>query len=145
MKARKRKTRYKHLFSYLSNRIAGGYVCDNTLRLTREFAEKHDLSFEDLAQILAEMDGYCDCEVLLNAAERIPADEVIGQETFRTPYQVAIQQGWYCRLCVDGVPVARDEAIAARQAGHTIEWLPCSEADLYAVLDLNRAAVFLWA
>ncbi len=107
--------------------MAAGCACDNTLRLTEEFAEKHDLSFGDLAQILGEMGGYCDCEVLLNAEERIPGDEVIGEETFQTPYGVAIEQGWYCRFNVDG------------------ECVPCSEADLYSMLDLNRAAVFLWA
>ena len=145
MKARRRKIRYKQLFSYLGSRIADGYACDGTLRLAREFAEKHGLSFGELSQILVEMDGHCDCEALLNAAERIPADEVIGEETFQTPYRVAIERGWYFRCHVDGVPTDFDEAIVARKAGRTVRRLPCSKADLYAELDVNRAAIFLWA
>jgi len=144
MKTRNRKTRYKQLFNYLGSRFAGEPTCDGTHRLTREFAEKQDLSFGELTQSLGEMGGYCDCEVLLNATERIPADEVIGEETFQTPYRVAIEQGWYFRYHVDGVPVDEDKVLVAREAGRTVECLPCSKADLYAELDINRAAESLW-
>jgi len=123
MKTRKHKKKYKHLFDYVTRQMMSGRGCDNTLRLTQEFAEMHDLSFGELSQILGEMDGYCDCEVLLNAVGRIPDDEVIGEETFQTPKQRAIERGWYSRHDDDGTLV------------------PCSETDAGALLDLNRAAV----
>lgn len=142
MKARNRKTRYKQLFKYLGSRVS---ACDGTLQMTQEFAEERGLSFGELSQILEEMGGYCDCEVLLNATERIPPDAVIGEETFQTPYRVAIEQGWYCRFHVDGAPADPREVRGAREAGRTVECVPCSKEDLYATLDLNRAGVFLWS
>jgi len=137
MKARNRKIRYKQLFNYLCSRSAGGHACDRTLRLTREFAEKHGLSFEHLAKVLAEMGGYCDCEVLLNAAESIAANQVIGQETFMTPTQFAIERGLYCRYAND------DELPSCQEAG-TGWYVPCAKDDPGAMLDLNRAVISLY-
>ncbi len=85
------KKTYGKLFRYLSTHLASGIGCDRTFLLTQEFAEKHGLPFEHLAQVLGDMGGYCDCEVLLNAAPRIAEGQVIGQETFMTPRQVAIE------------------------------------------------------
>ncbi len=100
MRTRKRKKTYKHLFDYVSRQMMSGRGCDNTLRLTHEFADMHGLFFGELSQILEQMDGFCDCEVLLNSAGRIPDDEVIGEETFQTPKQLATERGWYCRYDV---------------------------------------------
>ncbi len=122
MKTTKHKKKYKHLFDYVTRQITGGRPCDHTLRLTHEFADMHDLSFGELSQILEEMDGHCDCEVLLNTVGRIPGDDVIGEETFQTPTQRAFERGWYCRW---------DNG----------KWVACSESDPDAVLDLNRAVV----
>ncbi len=122
MRTTKRKKKYKHLFDYLTRRIMSGTPCDNTLRLTHAFADKNDLFFGELSQILEEMDGHCDCEVLLNVDGRIPDDEVIGEETFQTPKQRALERGWYCRCDDEG------------------KYVPCSEKDDDAILDLNRAA-----
>ena len=123
MKTRSHKKKYKHLFTYVTRQMMGGMGCDNTLRLTHEFAEMHGLFYGELSQILEEMDGYCDCEVLLNAAGRIPDDQAIGEETFQTPKQRALERGWYCRHGDDG------------------KFVSCSETDPGTVLDLNRAAV----
>ncbi len=125
MRTRKGKKKYKHLFGYVTRQMMSGRDCDNTLRLTHEFADRHGLFFGELSQILEQMDGFCDCEVLLNVDGRIPDDEVIGEETFQTPKQLATERGWYCRYDEDGTLV------------------PCSEADAGALLDLNRAAVSL--
>ena len=42
MRTRKRKKQYKHLFGYVTRQMMSGRRCDNTLRLTHEFAEMHD-------------------------------------------------------------------------------------------------------
>ena len=137
MKTKYHTKTYGNLFTYLCHRrFDNGIECDGTLRLTQEFAEKHGLFFEHLAQVLGDMGGYCDCEVLLNAEPRIAADQVIGQETFMTPRQVAIERGLYCRYAND------DELLSCQKAG-TGCYVPCAEDDPGAMLDLNRAAVSL--
>lgn len=120
---------YQELFGYLEKRLAGGEQCDNTLRLTKEFAEKHDLSFGELSQILEGMGGFCDCQVLLNSAATIPAQDCIGQESFKTPWHVAVELGFYCHL-------SHEEGVDASRAG---QWVPCSKDDPDAMPDLNRA------
>ena len=133
-------TTYHDLFTFLDHKLTHGERCDNTLRLTKEFAASRDLSFGELSQILEETGGYCDCEVLSNAAERIPASDVIGHETFQTPTRRAIEQGWYCHSRVNGQPVSLDEAMAAKGSGLTVEWnVPCGAKDPYAMPDRNRA------
>ncbi|MFD1147658.1 DUF2695 domain-containing protein [Saccharothrix hoggarensis] len=48
--------------------------CDHTLRHTRTWVEAHDLDGEAIADGLAELGGYCDCEVVLNCGP----EEVFG-------------------------------------------------------------------
>lgn len=88
-------TTYGKLFRYLKQEFAKGDECDNTLRLTKLFAEQHKLSFAELSEVLMGMGGYCDCEVLLNAAFRIPPQDHIGKESFKTPLQVAVEMGLF--------------------------------------------------
>ena len=114
--------------------------CDHTLRFTKEFAEMHDLCFEDLSRILGEMGGYCDCEVLLNSQFLIPPEDVIGAETFKTPVGIAIEKGLYAHCRVDGQPVSFPEAMAGKKAGQKVEmWVPCGKDDPYAMPDVLRA------
>ncbi|OOC04891.1 DUF2695 domain-containing protein [Amycolatopsis azurea] len=40
--------------------------CDHTLRHARSWAEGHDLDWTPVAAGLAELGGYCDCEVVMN-------------------------------------------------------------------------------
>lgn len=40
--------------------------CDHTLRHTQSWVEVHDLSWSPIAGGLAELGGYCDCEVVMN-------------------------------------------------------------------------------
>ena len=40
----------------------------------------------------------CDLAVLLNAAAKIPPEDRIGQESFKTPRQIAVELGFYCHL-----------------------------------------------
>ncbi len=132
--------KYRELFDYMYKRLADGEQCDNTLRLTKRFAEQHDLSFGELSQVLEGMGGYCDCEVLMNAADGIPAQDRIGQESFKTPQQIAVEQGLFCHCRVNGKPVSWQEAVIARKAGLLVEWyVPCSKDDPLALPDLNRA------
>lgn len=133
---------YGDLFDYLTSRPEGEEprTCDHTLRFTKQFAEAHDLCFEDLSRILGEMYGYCDCEVLMNAAFRIPPEDVIGKETFKTPVQIAIEKGLYCNCLVDGKPASHAELVAAGRTGRKVEaWVPYGKDDPHAMPDVNRA------
>src|SRR4051794_20321206 len=88
-----------------------------------------------------EMGGYCDCEVLMNAARRIPVAERIGQETFKTPTRRAIEEGWYCNCRVNGLPVSFRDAIAAKESGLAVEWhVPCEKSEPHAYPDVGRAS-----
>jgi hypothetical protein len=44
--------------------------CDDKLRLTKQFANEQQISFEILEEWLGEHGGYCDCEVLANVEEQ---------------------------------------------------------------------------
>lgn len=136
----KKEVTYGELFRHLKQQLAGGKTCDHTLRLTKKFAEKHDLSYGELSQVLEDMGGRCDCEVLLNAAQKIPPEDSIGQGSFKTPRQVALEQGFYCHCRVDGKPVSFRDAENAAKAGLAAEfWIPCTKDDPHAMPDLNRA------
>jgi hypothetical protein len=139
----KKPVTYGDLFAHLEQQLAGGEECDHTLRLTKEFAEQHDLSFGELSQVFEDMSGRCDCKVLLNAEDRIPPEDPIGQESFKTPRQIAIEQGFYCHCHVDGKPVSFEEAVKAAQVGSSVEyWVPCMRDDPHAIPDLNRATQY---
>lgn len=43
--------------------------CDGELTFTKEFCKKKGLDFNGVALVLANFGGFCDCEVLFNAAE----------------------------------------------------------------------------
>jgi hypothetical protein len=43
--------------------------CDDTLKLTQQFAKEHSLSFEAIKQWLSTYGGYCDCEALANVED----------------------------------------------------------------------------
>lgn len=134
---------YGDLFDYLDRRLER-CDCDNQLTHTTRFAEENGLFFGELAQRLEDMGGYCDCEVLMNAAADINPEQVIGEETFVTPRQYAIEHGLYCHSRVDGIPVSFGDAVAAKHAGRTVEWHhPCGKDDPFASTDLNRASLAL--
>jgi hypothetical protein len=134
------KVRYGDLFDYLGERIPedGG---DDTLDLTWRFAEEHGLYYGELSQLLQETGGYCDCEVLMNSAEYISDDEVIGEETFVTPVRYAIEHGMYCHERLAGDPISFADAVAAKEAGLKVEWhVPCGKDAPFAFPDVTRAA-----
>ncbi|KUG06183.1 DUF2695 domain-containing protein [Solirubrum puertoriconensis] len=60
----------KALFDYLDEEL-GGEGCDDTLRLTKLFAESRSIDFAALKQWLTNNGGYCDCEVLANVEEKV--------------------------------------------------------------------------
>jgi len=127
-------TKYGELFDYLEQELGKRDACDNTLRLTKLFAEQHDLSFAALSDVLMDMSGYCDCEVLFNAEFQIPHQDHIGQESFKTPRQVAVELGFFCR------PASHEEIVKASQTGlKPPSWIPCAKDDPNAIPDLNRA------
>jgi hypothetical protein len=125
---------YGDLFDFLRNEL-DHRPCDNTLHHTKAFAEQHGLFFGELAQTLNDFGGYCDCEVLLNVFARgvIDTSVGIGQESFKTPVQYAIDNGWYCTCRVTGEPGSAEESSSAGA------WIPCKGDDPFAVPDLNRA------
>jgi hypothetical protein len=135
------KKRFADLFAYLHSTLRR-HPCDHTLKHTQEFARANHLYFGELSQMLEDCGGYCDCEVLLNAARRIPGKEIIGAERFRPPRRLAIEREYYCHCRVAGIPVPLEEAVAARESGAAeVEfWVPCGIDDLYAEPDYKRAS-----
>ena len=132
---------YGQLFEYVASKLEEpGGGCDHTLRFTKQFAETHELSFEDLSRILRETGGYCDCELMMNSPSSIPPEDVIGAETFKTPVGIAVEKGLYAHCRVDGQPASGWKAVLAKRAGRKIEmWVPCGKDDPHAVPDVNRA------
>ena len=127
-------TTYGELFDHLKQNLNSGEGCDNTLRLTKLFAEQHNLSFASLSEVLMGMGGYCDCEVLVSEELHIHDQDQIGQESFQTPKQVAVDLGLFCR------PPSDEEIVNASQTGLTIgSWIPCAKDEPNAIPDLNRA------
>jgi hypothetical protein len=59
------------LFTWLEEKLSDT-ECDNTLRLTAEFAELNGLDDKRLCQWVKQYDGYCDCEVLWNVRDTNP-------------------------------------------------------------------------
>ncbi|MCC3152860.1 DUF2695 domain-containing protein [Hymenobacter sp. BT770] len=55
-------------FDYLDLELTE-HGCDDTLRLTKQFAEAEGLAFEPIKLWLSEYGGYCDCEALANVEE----------------------------------------------------------------------------
>ena len=52
-------------FGYLDQQLTE-QGCDDTLRITQEFAASENLAFESIKQWLGNYGGYCDCEALAN-------------------------------------------------------------------------------
>lgn len=65
------RTRVKKLFAFLDKRLEEE-SCDETLRFTKEWlaANISPEKKEDALAEMAEMGGYCDCEVLANCYEQ---------------------------------------------------------------------------
>jgi hypothetical protein len=59
------------LFEWLDEKLRGA-ECDNTLRLTLEFAQLHRLDEKRLCSWTEKYGGYCDCEVLANVPDTNP-------------------------------------------------------------------------
>jgi hypothetical protein len=59
------------LFDYVDARLEEG--CDQTLKHTLEFANRHNLESNSLVKWLNEYGGYCDCEVIANVQDGCPA------------------------------------------------------------------------
>ena len=59
------------LFDWLDEKL-GGAGCDDTLRLTLEFAQLHALDERRLRDWTEKYGGYCDCEVLGNVPDTNP-------------------------------------------------------------------------
>jgi hypothetical protein len=136
---------YGDLFEYLHRKLAKR-GCDHELTFVKKFAERHDLDFGPLSQILEDLGGFCDCEVMFNVVcnDRIDPAQVIGQETFVTPRRYAIEHGLYCHCRISGVPVPWEEAVAAKREGVEVEWhVPCGKDDPYASPAVGRAATLI--
>ncbi|QNP53120.1 DUF2695 domain-containing protein [Hymenobacter qilianensis] len=59
----------KALFDYLDEQLVE-HGCDDTVLLTREFLESHQLPIFATTSWLATYGGNCDCEVLANVEEK---------------------------------------------------------------------------
>lgn len=59
------------LFDYLDEKL-GDAGCDNTVRLTLEFAKLNRLDENRLCAWTEKYGGYCDCEVLANIPDSHP-------------------------------------------------------------------------
>ena len=69
------------LFDWLDQKL-GEADCDDTLRLTLEFAQSHALDEKRLRDWTEKYGGYCDCEVLGN----------LGYERFRENIQTRAEE-----------------------------------------------------
>ncbi len=82
--------KYQKLFDYLEGKCNFKEIktksktkkdytwkCDRKLSFTNQFCKKNKLDFEKVKKRLEDTGGYCDCEVLLNSAERIKGSEEI--------------------------------------------------------------------
>ena len=56
------------LFNFVDDRLQES-ECDNTLRHTVSFLQKHQFPQEPVLAWLRNAGGYCDCEVIFNAEE----------------------------------------------------------------------------
>jgi hypothetical protein len=148
------KVTYQDLFDYLKQRIdaeddqweEGMPPADWAIDFvfTKEFAKKHGLFWGELLQTLEDR-GYCsDEDLLCFAVLQIPGHEIIGQESFKTPREIATEKGLYCHPQVNGKPVSPHEAFEAQEAGVPHEWdVPCTKDAPYARLDIDRARRFM--
>jgi hypothetical protein len=75
---------YKDLFNHLEKgcnfrKVKGKttWNCDRNLTMTEEFCKTHGLNFPTIQDELNLRDAYCDCEVLLNAMDRIDGNKVL--------------------------------------------------------------------
>jgi len=59
------------LFNWLDEKL-GESACDDTLRLTLEFAQSKGLDEKHLCDWTEKYGGYCDCEVLANVPDTNP-------------------------------------------------------------------------
>jgi len=66
------------LFLFLDRKLTHGDDCDNTLRLTEQFCTRRRIDFGYVEEVLFENGGFCDCEVLMNAAEHLDDDPPPG-------------------------------------------------------------------
>ena len=64
------------LFAYLDRRIHAG--CDHTLRQTQQFLRTRDFDASSVLPWLRQNGGFCDCEVLINVADKY--GPIIGYE-----------------------------------------------------------------
>ncbi len=138
--------RYEELFDHLHTTLPH-QPCDHTLRHTAAFAKQHGLCFVALAQLLEDYGGHCDCEVMLNVSvmQGIDADELIGQESFTTPREYAIEHGLFCHNLVNGVPADWWQVNTAKQAGVSdIQFLvSCGPDDSCAFPDVAKALMVM--
>jgi hypothetical protein len=77
---------YDNLFKYLEEkcnfrkRKSDGEIiwnCDGQLTFTKQFCDDNKLNFKTVEDMVKKYGGYCDCEVLFNAVERIDEKIVI--------------------------------------------------------------------
>ncbi|MFI5113658.1 MAG: DUF2695 domain-containing protein [Terriglobales bacterium] len=60
----------KALFDFVDKKLSES-ECDNTLRHTIVFLDAQPVEQEAVLQWLEEAGGYCDCEVIANAEEKL--------------------------------------------------------------------------
>lgn len=81
--------RWRHLFAYVEARCR--FRCDKEmkeiesncqgdLRFSREFCSEHGLDWAAVRHDLIQAHGFCDCEVIFNAKERLPAEGTLPLE-----------------------------------------------------------------
>lgn len=148
------KVTYQELFDYLKERIdaeddlweedmpPAAWTID--FEFTKEFAEKHGLYWGELSQTLEDRSYCSDADLLYFGVYHIPGHEIIGQESFKTPREIAVEKGLYCHPQVNGKPVSPHEAFEAQEAGLPHEWdVPCAKDAPYATPDIARARSYM--
>ncbi len=64
------------LFGYIVGKLGDpdSNVCNHTLHHAREWCEANGADWPAIAELLRNHGGYCDCEVLMNAAPQLDGE-----------------------------------------------------------------------
>mgnify|MGYP002633489461 CR=1 FL=1 len=98
---------FEDLFNYLENDLKDN-SCEMSYRATRAFLEQRGLNTPENLEFLADHEGHCDCEVLMNVSEFFPHGEYKhGQIVPKTHRDADIKRAYF-QTSEDGPLLAFD-------------------------------------
>ena len=115
--------KFESLYSFIEDNFGARNQGKEPLHLVRRFCETYSLDFDRMKKIVYDFGGHDDVEVILNVPNSIPGDCEIDLN-IETPVEFAERNNLYCKM-QDG------------------KWVECEKSDPCAMLDLNRAHIFM--